>query len=336
MQADKEHIDELIASFLSREIGSEGLDELQRWIAASDENRTYFLREREVWFSAIDRRETSRYDKGRAFSRFRERVAAEEGATTRTICFTARWMRHIAVAAVLVAVAALAYWQGGVSVKNHFADITVEAPMGSKTKLHLPDGTLVWLNAGSRIVYSQGFGVDNRRVSLEGEGYFEVMHDESVPFYVETHDLQVRVLGTKFNFRDYPDDREVVVSLLEGKVALHNLLKEGDEAFLSPDERVILDKQSREMKIEAKQAGLSSQWTNGCLSFDERLLTDIVKELERSYGVSIRIVTPRLKTFRFYGTFFRQEQSIREVMDALASTGELHYRFESQRTILIY
>ena len=130
---------------------------------------------------------------------------------------SALW-RYAAIIAVILAVGCFSYWQGGVNVKDTFADISVEAPLGSRTKLYLPDGTLVWLNAGSRMTYSQGFGVDNRKVELEGEGYFEVQRNEKLPFFVKTKDLQLQVLGTKFNFRDYPEDHEVVVSLLEGKV----------------------------------------------------------------------------------------------------------------------
>lgn len=110
----------------------------------------------------------------------------------------------------------------------------MEAPLGSRTKLTLPDGTLVWLNAGSRITYSQGFGVGNRKIELIGEGYFEVKRNEEVPFLVKTNSLLVKVLGTKFNFRDYPDDAEAIVSLSEGKVALNNLLKKEKEAFCYP------------------------------------------------------------------------------------------------------
>ena len=139
--------------------------------------------------------------------------------------------RYAAIIAVILAVGCFSYWQGGVNVKDTFADISVEAPLGSRTKLYLPDGTLVWLNAGSRMTYSQGFGVDNRMIELEGEGYFEVRRNEKLPFFVKTKDLQLQVLGTKFNFRDYPEDHEVVVSLLEGKVELNNLLKKEKEAI---------------------------------------------------------------------------------------------------------
>lgn len=219
--------------------------------------------------------------------------------------------------------------------KDTFADISVEAPLGSRTKLYLPDGTLVWLNAGSRMTYSQGFGVDNRKVELEGEGYFEVQRNEKLPFFVKTKDLQLQVLGTKFNFRDYPEDHEVVVSLLEGKVELNNLLKKEKEAFLAPDERAILNKANGLMTVETVTASNASQWTDGYLFFDEELLPDIVKELERSYNVNIHIANDSLNKFRFYGNFVRREQSIQEVLDALASTEKIQYKIE-ERNITIY
>lgn len=85
-------------------------------------------------------------------------------------------------AAILIILLPLAgYWGGMETVKSGFSDIVVEAPMGARTKLYLPDGTLVWLNAGSKITYSQGFSVDNRDLTLEGEGYFEVKRNEEVP-----------------------------------------------------------------------------------------------------------------------------------------------------------
>ena len=123
----------------------------------------------------------------------------------------------------------------------------------------------------------------------QGEGYFEVRRNEKLPFFVKTKDLQLQVLGTKFNFRDYPEDHEVVVSLLEGKVELNNLLKKEKEAILAPDERAILNKTNGRMTVETVTASNASQWTDGYLFFDEELLPDIVKELERSYLSLIHI-----------------------------------------------
>lgn len=91
-------------------------------------------------------------------------------------------------------------------------------------------------------------------------------------------DLQLQVLGTKFNFRDYPEDHEVIVSLLEGKVELNNLLRKEKEAVLAPDERAVLNKANGLLKVESVTASNASQWTDGYLFFDEELLPDIAKK----------------------------------------------------------
>lgn len=337
MEEENKHIDELIANYLTEGLDKNALDELKTWIAASAENQQYFIRQRGIWFSAVSREAASVYDKDKAFENFRNRVESQkeiQSTSRRGFSLSALW-RYAAVVAIIIAVGCISYWQGEVNVKDTFADISVEAPLGSKTKLYLPDGTLVWLNAGSRMTYSQGFGVDNRKVELEGEGYFEVKRNEKIPFFVKTKDLQLQVLGTKFNFRDYPEDHEVVVSLLEGKVGLNNLLREEKEAVLSPDERAVLNKANGLLTVESVTASNASQWTDGYLFFDEELLPDIAKELERSYNVKIHIANDSLKTFRFYGNFVRREQNIQEVLEALASTEKMQYKIE-ERNITIY
>lgn len=337
MEEENKHIDELIANYLTEGLDKNALDELKTWIAASAENQQYFIRQREIWFSAVSREAASVYDKDKAFENFRNRVESQkeiQSTSRRGFSLSALW-RYAAVVAIIIAVGCISYWQGEVNVKDTFADISVEAPLGSKTKLYLPDGTLVWLNAGSRMTYSQGFGVDNRKVELEGEGYFEVKRNEKIPFFVKTKDLQLQVLGTKFNFRDYPEDHEVVVSLLEGKVGLNNLLREEKEAVLSPDERAVLNKANGLLTVESVTASNASQWTDSYLFFDEELLPDIAKELERSYNVKIHIANDSLKTFRFYGNFVRREQNIQEVLEALASTEKMQYEIE-ERNITIY
>ena len=337
MEEENKHIDELIANYLTEGLDKNALDELKTWIAASAENQQYFICQREIWFSAVSREAASVYDKDKAFENFRNRVESQkeiQSTSRRGFSLSALW-RYAAVVAIIIAVGCISYWQGEVNVKDTFADISVEAPLGSKTKLYLPDGTLVWLNAGSRMTYSQGFGVDNRKVELEGEGYFEVKRNEKIPFFVKTKDLQLQVLGTKFNFRDYPEDHEVVVSLLEGKVGLNNLLREEKEAVLSPDERAVLNKANGLLTVESVTASNASQWADGYLFFDEELLPDIAKELERSYNVKIHIANDSLKTFRFYGNFVRREQNIQEVLEALASTEKMQYKIE-ERNITIY
>ena len=336
MNIEKEHIDNLIITYLTNGLDKDAQNELKEWIAASADNEKYFMQQQEIWFSAVSSKEEAIYNKDKAFRQFKKRIA-NQNMTSKTVRKQLRmsvFWRYAAVVAILCMVSYFSYRRGEVSIKEAFSDIVVEAPLGSRTKLNLPDGTSVWLNAGSRIVYSQGFGVEDRSVKLTGEGYFEVKRNEKIPFFVQTNSLQVKVLGTKFNFRDYPDDMEAIVSLSEGKVSLNNLLKNENEAFLQPNERVVLDKKNGYMHVETVTIN-ASEWTNGYLFFDEELLPDIIKELERSYNVKIHIANDSLKTFRFYGNFVYREQSIKEVLDVLSATQKVHYTIE-ERNITLY
>lgn len=330
MEEARLKMDELITSYLQESLDKSSLDELKKWMAESPENERYFMQRQEIWFSAVAN-EKNRYNKEKAFDDFRARVKATKANGKMRL--KPLW-RYAAVAALLIAFSALSFWQGGERVKDSFAQIEVEAPIGSRSRLVLPDGTTVWLNAGSRMSYSQGFGVDDRKVKLEGEGYFEVAKNKEVPFLVTTKDLQVRVVGTKFNFRNYPTDDEALVTLEEGKVALNNLLQPGDEVMLAPNERVRLNKVDGKMQVERAMASNALQWTMGYLFFDEELLTDIMKELERSYNVKIKIATDSLKGVRFYGNFVRQEQNIQEVLDVLSSTRKIHYTIKDKNITL--
>ena len=324
-------IDELIATYLSQGLESEKLSELENWLKASPENQKHFQQMREIWFSTISANEEERYNKEEAYSRFLNRTCQipQEEKTVKKLSLH-KFFYGAAAVALLCLISFASYRTGTEQVKKQFAEMVVEAPLGSKTRLSLPDGTLVWLNAGSTITYSQGFGVEERKLKLSGEGYFEVTRNKQLPFEITTKELQLRVLGTKFNFRNYPEDEEVSVSLLEGKVSLRNYLKNDALCYLEPDQKAILNKKNGKLMVSASEARYTAEWTNGFLFFDEELLPDIIKELERSYNVKIYIEDESLKTFRFYGNFVRKEQTIQEILEMLASTGKLEYKIEGK------
>jgi ferric-dicitrate binding protein FerR (iron transport regulator) len=331
------NISELIAIYLAEKekLDPEQLKELRLWMSASPSNRKYFEDLREIWFASMNTKISDRFDKHRAYRRFLVRTS--KAVTTNSKGRRNHFLRPIlygaAALALLLVVSYISYRQGGETVKNMFTDVTIEAPLGSKTKMFLPDGTLVWLNAGSKMTYSQGFGVNDRAVQLTGEGYFEVVKNKKLSFTVETNEFHVNVLGTKFNFRNYLDEEEATVSLLEGKV-LVSIIKKGERVNLLPDQKVFLNKETGEIRIAKVNAQYTAEWTNGYLYFDEVLLPDIIKELERSYNVKITISDESLKTFRFYGNFVRRENRIEDILNMLASTNKIRYEMEGENILL--
>lgn len=305
------------------------MKEKQQHITDRNESGLSNLTDEELWVSSAVADDTQQYDVDQAFERFRKRTGLDQAGKQ-----SYKWYRTWSVAAVAIVLLGLititAYWQGSRQIQSNFSDIVVEAPLGSKTKLTLPDGSTVWLNAGSKMVYSQGFGVSDRRLAFQGEGYFEVEKNDEMPFLVQTHDVNVTVVGTKFNFRNYPEDEEAVVELLEGKVALENQLKEEAVRYLSPNEKMVLHKATGEMDITSAKVKEATLWTENILLFDEDLLPDIVRKLERSYHVRIEIENEDLKQARFYGQFNQLEQNIYDVLDMLSETGKLKYHEEGK------
>lgn len=327
MNPVNEHIDQLIINFLDGKLTPEECSQLQQWIEVSDEHLQYFEQRSEVLFSAVDKAVLQQYDSQKAFSRFQERV---KNAQKRT--YSLQWFKY---AAIFIAVAGLSfstYKLGMNTIASQLADIKMEAPIGSQSNMYLPDGTIIKLNAGSTLTYSQSFGVDNRCVKLSGEGYFEVAKNTRLPFVVETGSLKVRVLGTKFNITNYGSDPEAVVALAAGKVALDN--SRAETLYLSPGQSATFNKKTQTINITDSDIESIDDWTEGILTLDGKPLQDILETLERHYNVKFAVKNSHLHQYCFYGSFSLSEQSIAEVLSTLSKTGKLKYNIRGKHITL--
>lgn len=333
MHTKEQHndIDPLITLYLSGKMDKASFVALKNWSMASETNRAYVRNHLEIWFSSGVSGDPTTFNKDNAFDLFKQRVA-KVGKREYNTTFHVPWkiVYRIAVVILVLLLPLAAYRQGKEMVKQTFADMVVEVPIGARTKLCLPDGTRVWLNAGSKVTYSQGFGVDDRILTLEGEGYFEVAKNGKNPFEVKTKDVDLTVLGTKFNFKNYPDDEEATVSLMDGKVVLQ---KTTSKLFLEPDEKMTLNKLTGKMKKSKTKVEYANAWANDELFFDEELMEDIAKQLMRSYDEKIE-VADSLRHKRFYGSFKVVGNSIHEALDIIASTNRMKYRYENGKYIL--
>lgn len=336
MKQANDHIDDLIIQFLCGELDEFALQELKSWIDRSPENASYFQERQEIWFSSTEDFQLQKYNKKEMYEAFLQHTAdSDENNRGGFLYRKRRWIGYAATLLAVVTMTFLAYHRGEHHIKKAFADIQVEAPNGSRTKTLLPDGTVVWLNSGSKLTYSQGYGLNDRKVTINGEGYFEVKHNKDLPFCVNSKALRVNVLGTKFNFRDYAEDKEAEVMLEEGSVKLDNLSNANHSQLMTPGQKVVLDKKTGVMITTACDVNTISQWSQGLIAFNDATLDEIAKRIERSYNVTVHIKGASIQKYRFNGDFVRQEQSLKEVLDALAATGKLRYRLQG-RTVTIY
>lgn len=223
--------------------------------------------------------------------------------------------------------------------------LSVVTKNNQKQQLSLPDGTLVWLNAGSKLEYPSRFNEGSRELWLSGEGYFEVTHNSGWPFIVHTKNVDVKVLGTVFNLKAYPEDK-TETSLLKGAVEVTVNYGSRRKVVLHPFQKLIAADQGGAKGIdEAVQveqiAGdpvkgfvAETAWTKSAFSFSNETLSVISTKLEKVYGIKIIIQNPAYKELRFTGNF--DNAGINTVLNALQFSNEFKYRKEGEETIIIY
>ncbi|MBL7965551.1 MAG: FecR family protein [Prolixibacteraceae bacterium] len=195
---------------------------------------------------------------------------------------------------------------------------TFKAPLGARTQVVLPDGSLVWLNSGSSLTYPSCFDTESRKISLEGEAYFEVVKNENVPMEVSAGQLKVRVYGTKFNLNAYADEDRIETTLVEGKVALipKNNKK---EIPLEPGYNASFSLTDQHMEIsKVKDMEAYIGWKDGKLLFRDEQLIHIVKDLERRYNVDIQVTDTSLYEYTLYATFI--DENIEQVLDIFSNS----------------
>lgn len=210
-------------------------------------------------------------------------------------------------------------------------------PYGKKSKIELEDGTLVQLNAGSRIAFPSFFNNTAREVFLQGEAYFVVAHNESKPFVVNIGDLKINVLGTKFNVTAYGYDKDISTVLLEGKVSIRENSKFGfakKEVVLRPNQKASFNKTEKTiLVVDEPDANNYIAWTEGWFQFRQENLVEVLKRLERYYNVTF-IVNPSFQPYDLITGKLDLKDSLQEVLTALADVAPIDFRIGSNTVII--
>lgn len=191
---------------------------------------------------------------------------------------------------------------------------TLYVPAGQRARVTLQDGTDVWLNAQSTMVYPSHFTGNERRVSISGEAYFDVAKDAHKPFIVSTSGVELKVLGTKFNVYCYPQSEVMQTSLIEGSVQVSKTGQPNSSLILKPNQQVTI--KGNEMLVSTIKYPDLFLWKEGIYSFNDERLEDIMKKLELYYDVKILIKNEALKDIR-YTCKFRQRDGINDIMEII-------------------
>lgn len=202
------------------------------------------------------------------------------------------------------------------------SDMIVSVGKGERVSIVLPDGTRASLNSETTLSYNvNDFNKKARQISLNGEGYFQVAKNKDIPFVIKTSDLGVEVLGTTFNLLARNEDESIEVSLIEGKVQLTSRAT-SESVVLYPNHKAVLDKKTGKIDIFSTDVSLSTAWRRGELVFNSTPISKVFREIERNFGVTIRIENSRSSMDDlFTGTF--STANLNETMSIL----KMHYLF---------
>jgi ferric-dicitrate binding protein FerR (iron transport regulator) len=199
-------------------------------------------------------------------------------------------------------------YESGIN-KLSSSNIGIESPVNGTLDISLPDGSEVTLNGGSILSYPSFFAEGERRVQIEGEGYFDISTDNR-PFIVETERLDVEVLGTRFNLKSYAEDDQIWLTLEKGAIKAHIRTDDSDKervVALSPDEQVIFNKRSGDVSVTKVQTKLFTYWLSGGLFFPNNTLEEIMMVLENRFNMKIIIIDVDLKKETYYCQFDKND-----------------------------
>ncbi|TKG89626.1 DUF4974 domain-containing protein [Puteibacter caeruleilacunae] len=293
-------------------------DILQQWLDQSEEHRKQYAEMVEVWQLTGSIPKRFKPNATAAWANIEKRTAPGNKRFTLN-----HWVSRAAVALILIA---SSIWLGTLinSPADEFA--VVVAPKGQKTKIFLPDSSVVMLNGGSKLKYATDFNRDHRDVYLTGEGFFRVRKHSKKMFIVHTHALDVKVFGTVFNVKAYQGEPKVEVGLKSGSVRLD---REGKQVtMLKPGELASYNRESHSMMIEKKNIDLICAWTHHQLVFDNNSFSEVVTMLERWYGVSIQLDDQLVGEHKF--TFKVKTESLNELLEMMSVMAPISYSIDGK------
>jgi ferric-dicitrate binding protein FerR (iron transport regulator) len=224
----------------------------------------------------------------------------------------------------------------------------ISTRMGSRTRMVLPDSTVVLLNAGSKLTYNEKFGITNRNTTLSGEAFFDVKKS-SIPFYIQANYVHIMVLGTAFIVNSYPNDKTTETCLIRGTVEVTLDKRPGEKFILQPNEKLIVANNipTQPERSNSKQepivvlSGLThssdnsiieTSWIDNKLVFEDESFSEIAKKMERWFGVSIEFRSEKIASERLSGTF--TTETIHQALERLQMTTVFQFTMDANKIII--
>lgn len=303
--------------------------ELLNWVERAEENKQEYIRYKNL--RALLQRGTEMDDK--QIQDGLQMVKSKIGKPHKSIVFK----QLLKYAAIIVLGLMGGYFIHPHTLNEEIAMTEISVPKGNRTYVTLPDGSNAWLTNGSKLIYPERFHGKTRDVQLMGEAFFTVAHNTKNPFMVNLGQHRIKVLGTEFSVMAYPNDNEIQVDLVTGKVELDVRAGNGNykPATLEPSYSLVLDKTSGKIIRSKIQDDFFKYWREGVYQFENETFANLCKKINRIFGVEMIFEDELIKDRTFTGTF-NIDDNIYTMMEVFrhASSEAFDYRVERNKIYL--
>lgn len=316
------NISRIFKRFLSHRFPSQTEERVQKWIIKDEYNEEKERASFEYWNELKSEINSDTYS---ALDRVNEKTGYPQPKRNIPLHKKVSRIAAILIPVFLVAGGYLYY----TSAKNNI--IEIHTAYGEEKHVFLPDSSEVWVNAGTNLKYPKKFKGDQRAVYLDGEAYFSVRKDNSKSFVVQTGDISIRVLGTQFNVKAYPDDERIITTLTSGKVEIYT--GSNDSRILKPNEQLTYNKNTSKINITEISVDETDAWRNGGLIFSDAPLSEILQALERKFDVSISDNTT-IAVSKLYTVKFLKNESLEEILGILQDIVGFSYQHQENKIVL--
>lgn len=316
-------------------------EDVARWEAYLQEHPEALPRVQEAWQLYFRLYESLKArDLADQLNRLKAAIPEAEPAVQESARIIRPWWQYLfRAAAVILIIAGITFiyrqWQRPGTSPAVMSYTTWNSEWGQRKSLHLPDGSLLTLNANTTVKISDSYGNGNREVYLvKGSVYFEVAGNSQYPFIVNTKGIQTRVLGTTFLIRSYDYTPQADVALLSGKVSVSNRQQPQQAVSLEPGEQVRWDTVRRRLATAAFDTVALHTWKTGRLVFDNTPAGQVIEQLEDWYGVPFEIKGSPEKKERFSGAFDNDE--LEKVLNVFCFTAGCTYKKQQGKVIIFF
>lgn len=318
-------ITRIIRKFLSGRFSHETEERVQRWIIRDKDAASKERASLEYWNELDVSADLHTYS---ALERVKRRIGYEKEPLKHIAFYRKSGRVAAALIPLILFIGGAVYYT---APRNE--QVEIAAAYGEQKRVLLSDSTEVWLNAGSKISFPQTFADNKRLVTLDGEAHFTVTKDTERPFVVETSQLSVKVLGTRFNVKAYSDEEKVTTTLTSGKVEV--LAQSQHSRILQPNEQLTYDKKTSSIRISTVDAAGVESWITGKVIFTNATPNEIYRTLERRYNTVIDDGAMSASSAQRYTVKFLKEENLDEMLNILSDIIGFTYRKSENKIVLI-